>query len=105
VASVKVVAKVVKSIKRATNLKNVLRISVKYPHRDQPWASVFVSVRLPVFAARSLWRWLRNRRHEASMLHALQANQASRELLNLSRLPVNDKDLKARIMVQVRMTG
>ena len=39
------------------------------------------------------------------MLHALQANQASRELLNLPRFPVDDKDLKARIMVQVCMTG
>lgn len=53
---------------------------------------MFVSMRLAVPVVRIPRRGLRNRHHETAVLHALQSDQATGELLDLPGFPVDDQD-------------
>lgn len=64
-----------------------------------------VRVRLSIRVKMMTRFGLSNCHDEPPMLHALQTDQAAGELFDLSGLTVHDEDFKARIMIEVRMTG
>jgi hypothetical protein len=48
---------------------------------------------------------LRDRHHEAAVLHAFQSNEAPSELLNLPGFSADNEDFQAGVMIEMRVTG